>query len=97
MVIIKSEDLLGPSRDNNLFEFLLAARFSKDLERAEELVRIPAYQRTLSQRDSFNYLKETYLLKNRCMSPLYEKVSLELRREYNVIHRRIANVLYDLA
>ena len=96
MVIIKSEDLLGPSRDSKLFEFLLRAKFSKDLEFAEELARIPASQRTLSQRDSLNYLKETYLLNNRCNSSLYEKAPIELRREYNVIHRRIVNALHDL-
>ena len=72
-------------------------RFSHDLRIAQKLSAIPSSERTSNQNAVKNYLENEYPLSGRCSSEIYSRVSISLRREYNIIHRRIMELLYPLS
>jgi len=89
------EKKLKPSRDR-LFRLLIDIEFSEDLKYAQRLSAIPYYDRTSSQNFLENSLKRKYPITEKCPSILYSKVSVQLKREYNIIHRRLMEVLHPI-
>lgn len=81
---------------DSLFEILIDKEFSSDLEMVQRLEAIPYYDRNSDQEFLWNFLKGTYTPHSRCPSVLYDSVSTPLRRRYNIIHRRICEILHPL-
>ena len=81
--------------EDNLFRRLIQIEFSRDLIYARKLSAIPCFERTPNQNFLKDFLREKYPVSGKCPSELYFKVSKPLRREYNVVHRRIMEILHQ--
>lgn len=89
------EKELRPSRDR-LFRLLLNIEFYEDLRYVQRLSAVPHCERTQIQNLLEDYFKEKYPVSGKCCSVLYSKVSKPLRREYNIIHRRMMEILHPI-
>jgi hypothetical protein len=85
---------LEPPNDNT-FVFLLQKEFWHHLRLARTLKSIPESKRSHSQEFLLDYLKRTYVPNGSCPSAFYPYVSKKLQNNYQEIHKRICDALYD--
>lgn len=81
--------------DDNIFSYLLEKDFLPDLKLAIKLTSIPEEEITFKQQADLNSLTSTYYPGGRCPSHLFPSASRKLQEEYNEIHNKICQVLYD--
>lgn len=86
------EGTLRRAREKD-FRRLLAGEFSEHLNYSLKLARIRPDDRTEGDKFFVDMLMRIYCVSQKCPSDLYFGVSKSLRREYNVIHRRIMEAL----
>ena len=86
------ERILRKRRGSDFEEFL-ENEVSHELKCAITLSTIPLNERTESQNFLYDFLKKRYIENESCFNEMYSKVSVSLRRKYNIIHRRIMEAL----
>lgn len=82
------ERMLRKERES-CFEKFLENEVSHDLKCVITLSTIPLNERTEGQNFLYNFLTEKYIENESCSNQMYSGVSVQLRRKYNTIHRRI--------
>lgn len=80
--------------DESLFKKLIEIEFLRDLRYAESLSSVSYYNRTSNQNFLWMFLRGKYRPDEKCPSILYLHISKPLRRKYNIIHRRILEILH---
>jgi hypothetical protein len=85
----------GRKEANKTFSSFLEKEFLQDLEFATGLTSIQEEERTPEQQKSLILLMCKYSPEGKCPSSLFPSVSKELQEEYNTIHNKICNVLYE--
>lgn len=79
--------------DENSFRQFLDTTVSQDLTCAIGLSFIPYNKRTEVQESLFNYLVKRYIRNQNCVHESYRGIPLTLKREYNVLHRKIMELV----
>ena len=80
---------------DSLFQCLIKSEFIPELRFIQRLAEIQPQGRNQLQNAAWGFFQEKYPFNGKCPSPLYDDVSLPLKRRYNILHRRMIEILYS--